>query len=499
LKKSHRDSGEHVITIDGTIRWGQRLGFWAGVIGFIAIALLPAPTGMSAKGSLTLALLVLMICWWVSEAVPIGITSLLPLVVVPVFGIETLAAAAAPFAHPIIFLLMGGFIIGKSIERWNLHERIALNILAKVGSKPSALIGGFMATAAILSMWISNSATVIMLLPIVLSVAHSTDMPPEDKRNFTLAALLGTAWAASIGGLGTPVGTPPNLIIIGFLEDSGDTRFTFLRWMMFGIPTVLIMVPAAFLVVTRWGPKFSNTSQDDTDIFQTRLRALGAMQRPEYRVALIFVVIAFFWIFRRAFLQDISVFGVNPFAGLSDATIAIAGVIALFAIPSGSTQEPGTRLLDWPTAVSIPWDILLLFGGGLSLAAMIKATGLSIWLGSEMSFITTLHPVLSTLILVSFVIFLTELTSNTATAAALMPIIAAIAIETGIDPATLAIPIAMSASCAFMLPMATGPNAVVFGSGQIRMVEMARAGFKLNLLGIIMITLISSVIVPYIL
>lgn len=467
----------------------KRFGFWFGLVSFVALVLLPAPAGLLQTGWFTLALLALMVIWWVTEAVPIAITSLLPIVVAPVFGIASLAETAPGYAHPIIFLLMGGFIIGKSIERWNLHERIALGILSKIGSKPSALIAGFMVTAAILSMWISNTATVIMLVPIVLSVAATSALKGTDRKNFTLAALLGTAWAASIGGLGTPVGTPPNLIVIGFLEDQGDDRFNFLNWMKFGIPTVILMIPTAFFVLTKWGPKLPKHPDPSAgQLFKSRLQALGAITRPEKRVIVIFSLIAFFWVFRRAFIQDISVLGIKPFAGLTDHIIAIAGAVVLFATPSGSRREPGTRLLDWPTASTIPWDILLLFGGGLSLAALIKITGLSMWIGNELSFITSLPPVLMTMVLVTFVIFFTELTSNTATTAALMPIIGAIALQTGVDPAALAIPIAMAASCAFMLPMATGPNAVIFGSGEITMEEMAKAGFKLNLVGILIIT-----------
>jgi len=462
---------------------------------FVLLCLLPAPDGLSQSGMYTLALLALMVIWWVSEAIPIGMTSLLPIVIAPVFGIATLEQTLPGYAHKIVFLLMGGFIIGKSIVRWNLHERTALGILSKVGSKPSALIGGFMITAALLSMWISNTATVIMLVPIVLSVAATSTLKGEDKESFTLAALLGTAWAASIGGLGTPVGTPPNLIVIGFLEDLGDDRFSFLNWMKFGIPVVLIMIPTAFLVLTKWGPQFSaKPDTNATSLFKERLDTLGAVTTPERRVIIVFSLVAFFWIFRRAFIQDLSVFGVKPFAGLTDHIIAIAGAIVLFAIPSGSKKQPGTRLLDWPTAVTIPWDILLLFGGGLSMAALIKITGLSEWLGSQMSFITDFPPIIMTLILVSFVIFFTELTSNTATTAALMPIVGAVALQTGADPATLAIPIAMAASCAFMLPMATGPNAVVFGSGEVTMAQMAKAGFKLNLIGILLITGLTSIL-----
>lgn len=473
----------------------KRTGLWLGLAVFTLVCLLPTPEGLSQAGMYTLALLALMVIWWVSEALPIGITSLLPIVIAPVFGIATLEQTLPGYAHKIVFLLMGGFIIGKSIVRWNLHQRIALGILSKVGSKPSSLIAGFMVTAALLSMWISNTATVIMLVPIVLSVVATSTMEETDKKSFTLAALLGTAWAASIGGLGTPVGTTPNLIVIGFLEDNGDDRFGFLTWMKFGIPIVMVMVPAAFFVLIKWGPKFASTPDANASaMFKQHLSKLGAVSIPERRVIIVFSLVAFFWIFRRAFIQDISILGVKPFAGLTDHIIAIAGAIALFIVPSGSTSQAGTRLLDWPTAATIPWDILLLFGGGLSLAALIKITGLSEWLGGQMSFITNFHPIVMTLILVGFVIFFTELTSNTATTAALMPIVGAIAVQTGADPASLAIPIAMAASCAFMLPMATGPNAVIFGSGKITMAEMAKAGFKLNLIGIVLITGLTTVL-----
>ncbi len=474
----------------------RMIGFWLGIGLFITMALLPPPSGLEPSGWLTLALLTWMVCWWVSEALPIGITSLLPLVIAPLLGLSSLSEAAAPFAHPIIFLLMGGYMIGKSIERWSLHERIALGVLSKTGTTPSKLIGGFMITAAGLSMWISNSATTIMLLPIILSIAARMDYTPPEAQRFTLAALLGVAWAASIGGLGTPVGTPPNLIVIGFLEASGDMRISFLRWMAFGLPVVLIMVPAGFIVLTRFGPKLPKASETPNRIFSQRLKALGPISRPERRVMSVFLFIAFFWMFRRIFINKITVFGVTPFANLSDSAIAIAGVIALFTMPAGVKEQPHSRLLDWDTAVNIPWDTLLLFGGGLSLAALIQLTGLSLWLGNEMSFITHFHPIIMTLILVSFVIFFTELTSNTATTAALMPIIAAIALETGLDPVRLAIPLALAGSCAFMLPMATGPNAVVFGSGKITMGDMAKAGFRLNLIGIPVITLIVSLIYP---
>lgn len=480
----------------------ERIGFWLGLAVFIVMLMVPAPDGLSTDGWRVLAILAIMVIWWVSEALPIGVTSFLPLLLAPMLGIAGFRDAAAPYAHPIIFLLMGGFMLGKSIERWNLHERLALQVLNRVGSKPTALIGGFMVVAAFMSMWISNTASVIMLLPIVLSVAATAGFEGDEQRNFTLAALLGTAWAASIGGLGTPIGTPPNLLIISTLENMGDFRLSFAKWMMIGLPVVCVMIPLALFVLTRWGPKLpQQASSTAHDIFSDRLAALGRWTVPEKRLAAMFGIIAFFWVARRP-LSELELMGLTPFAGLSDPLIAMAGVVALFIIPAGtlptdSDTPQRDRLLDWPSAASIPWDVLFLFGGGLSVAALMTATGLSAWLGNEMSFITAYPPIIMTLILVTFVIFVTELTSNTATTAALMPIVAAVATQTGMDAALLALPIAMSASCAFMLPMATGPNAVIFSSGQITMAQMARAGFKLNLLGIVVITVLMQFILEW--
>lgn len=478
------------------MRRSQRIGFWIGLAVFALILIFPAPEGLTLPAWQVLALLALMVIWWVTEALPIGATSLLPLVIAPLLGIAAFSAAAAPYAHPVILLLMGGFMLGKSIERWNLHERLALMVLCRVGGRPAALIAGFMAVAALMSMWISNTASVIMLLPIVLSVAASAGFEGDAGRNFTLAALLGTAWAASIGGLGTPVGTPPNLIIIGMLEEMGDTRLSFARWMSFGLPAVAVMVPLAFFVLVKWGPKLpAKASASARDVLDQKLAAIGAWSVPEKRLAMCFALIASAWVFRRP-LSGIEILGHMPLSGLSDPLIAIAGVIGLFMMPSGAKASGAARLLDWPTAASIPWDILFLFGGGLSVAAMMQSTGLSAWLGQELSFVSDFPPWLMTLCLVTFVIFFTELTSNTATIAALTPIIAAIAVQTGMDPLVLAVPVALAASCAFMLPMATGPNAVVFSSGRITMAQMARAGFKLNLLGIAAITLIAAFVIP---
>ena len=441
-----------------------------------------------------------MAVWWVSEAIPIPVTALLPLVVLPLFHVQSIAEASRAYSSPIIMLLLGGFIIAKSIERWNLHARLALNIVNRVGSKPSALVAGFLLASALLSMWISNTATTIMLTPIAWSVGQAILGGTGRGAPLMIALLLAVAYGASIGGLATPVGTPTNLIIISFFEQQGDMRFTFARWMRIGLPVVLVMLPAAWAVLSLWSGKIR--AKDGTEgkkIIAEALSRLGAWTAPEVRVLLVFSLIAFAWMFRRYLLQDMEVFGVKPFSGLTDHVIAIAGAVAMFLIPSGSKREPGTMLLDWESAVKIPWGVIILFGGGLSLAGAISGTGLAAWMGDQLSGITSLPTIFIIFILVSFVIFATELTSNVATASALIPVVVAIAAGGDTDPALLAVPLAMAASCAFMLPMATGPNAIVYASGEVSIARMAAIGLRLNLIGIILISLLIYWLAPYIL
>ena len=478
----------------------QRAGLAAGLAGFVAVMLLPVPEGLAREGWMVVALLVLMAAWWVSEAVPIPITSLLPLVVLPVFGVASIQEAADPYAHRVVFLLLGGFILAKSVERWGLHERLALLTVSRFGARPAGLSMGFLVAAALLSAWISNTATTIMLMPVALSVAASLGAERGRGDTLAVALCLSVAYGASIGGLATPVGTPTNLIVIGALEEAGDLRLSFARWMMIGVPTVLVLIPAAWLVLTRLSGRIEITDAGDAQgVVRGRLAALGAWSAPERRTLIVFGVTALFWVFRRAFIQDFEVAGVQPFAGLTDHVIAVAGAIAAFLVPSGSRSEPGTMLLDWDTAVRIPWDVLLLFGGGLSLAAAITATGLGGWLGERMGGLTELPPLLLVLSLALFVIFATEMTSNVATAAALMPVVIAMAAGAGADPAGLAVPVALAASCAFMFPMATAPNAIAYASGEVTIPRMARVGLKLNLIGVALITLLASALTPLLL
>ncbi len=478
----------------------QSIGLWLGPALALALQLVPVPdvlvetTGGVSEARdawIVLSLAVLMAVWWVSEAIPIPVTSLLPLVVLPLFGVLDMKSTAAEYMHPIIVLLMGGFIVAKAIERWNLHARIALNVVALVGAKPTTLIAGFMAAAALLSMWISNTATSIMMMPIALSVAAAILGPQRLASPFTYALLLGIAWACSIGGLGTPVGTPTNLIVIGYLNENADFSIGFGQWMMIGFPAVIVMVPLAWLVLTRLAFRIE---RHDTDAGQAVIRreldALGPISRPEMRTLAVFALIAFLWVFRKP-LSGLDVLGVQPLGGMTDHLIAIFGVILCFLVPSGDSETPKARLLDWPAAESIPWGVLLLFGGGMSLAAAITATGLGTWIGGELAVLAVLPIVLVMLILTTFVIFATEVTSNVATASALMPVLGAVALATGLPVEMLAVPLALAASCAFMLPMATGPNAVVFATGHVALTTMARAGFLLNIAGIVVISALS--------
>lgn len=498
-------SGEQAMTtIDqagkSVTRLRQTIGLWLGPALAIAIQFVPLPAALiEATGTaeaarhawIVLSLVALMATWWISEAIPIPVTALLPMVVLPFFGVLTMRATAAEYMHPVVVLLMGGFIVAKAIERWNLHSRIALHIVALVGARPSMLVAGFMAAAALLSMWISNTATSIMMMPIALSVAAAVLGPERIAAPLTYALLLGIAYACSIGGLGTPVGTPTNLIVIGYLNKSAGFSIGFLQWMMIGLPTVLVMVPLAWLVLTRIAFRLEAKDGDaGREVIVRKLEELGPISVAEARTLMVFGLIAFLWVFRQP-LSALEMGGIVPFAGLTDHLIAIFGVLLCFLVPAGSQADRGARLLDWPTAETIPWGVLLLFGGGMSLAAAITKTGLGGWAGAEMGGLAALPILLVIVILTAFVIFATEVTSNIATAAALMPVLGAIALSTGMPVELLAIPLALSASCAFMLPMATGPNAVVFATGHVSLPTMARAGFLLNLIGIAVISALS--------
>ncbi len=477
----------------------QNIGLFLGPLLFGLIMLLPIPEGMSATAWQTVGVALFVATWWATEAIPLAAASLLPLVLLPLTGITSSADASMPYAKPAIFLLLGGFIAAMGMQKWNLHRRIALNILARVGDHPAALIAGFMAASALLSMWISNTATTLMLVPIALTVANTVLQEKADGHRFTIALLIGCAWSASIGGLGTYIGTPPNLFVKAFIFQQTGREIMFHEWMAFAIPVVVCMVPLAWLVLTKiCFPFEARLATGGAEVVQRELRAMGRVTTPEKRAAAIVIGMALLWSFRQVLVGFEPLTSLLPFLkNMQDMHIAIAAALAMFLVPAGGHAK-GKQLLDWETATTLPWSVILLFGGGLSLAAAIQSSGLALWLGEAMSGLAVAPLFIIVLAIVGMVIFLTELTSNTATTAALVPVLGALATTANIDPIMLAAPTAMAASCAFMLPVATGPNAVVFASGQIHVPDMIRAGLWLNIIGTFVVSALCYTLLPLI-
>ena len=469
----------------------QDIGLMLGPIVFILLVLTDKPVAINQDAWHVVAIAALMAVWWATEAIPVPATSLVPLVLLPMMGISSAREASNPYTDPVIFLLLGGFIAAMAMQRWGLHRRIALNILARVGGHPASLIGGFMIASAVLSMWISNTATTLMMVPIALSVAETVLGDKVFEHRFTIALLIGCAWASSIGGLGTIIGTPPNAFVVAFMEQEAGISISFLDWMLFGVPVVLVMVPAAWIVLTKivFPIKKDEAMGGDT-VIKEQIGLLPEMSAAEMRVSLVFGAMAISWI------SVETVKKLDGFEGFSNMVVAIAGALAMFLIPAKTKNRD--RLLDWESAVKLPWGVILLFGGGLTLAAAIKKTGLAIWIGESMSALATAPLVLLILAVVGLVIFLTELTSNTATTAALVPVLAAVAAVGNIDPMMLAAPTAMAASCAFMLPVATAPNAVIYSSGHVSIPTMARAGLWLNVIGTFLVTGVCYALLPII-
>jgi len=473
----------------------RKIGLVLGLFLFFYSLFSTPPANMSEQAWITAGVGMLMAVWWVTQVLPLPVTSLLPIILFPLIGISSVREATVPYVNPVIFLLLGGFIIATALQRWQLHRRLALTILHLVGSHPHAIVGGFMVVSALLSMWISNTATTIMMLPIAISLAHVMleGQSKEAANKFTVCLMLGIAYAASIGGLGTLIGTPPNAMVAAFMTQTYGINIGFVQWMSFGLPVVFILLPIAWLLLTRLVFTFDlghNTTA--AGVVDSELEALGLMTTPEKRTAIVFVFIALAWV-TRPLLQQIP-----GLAALNDTIIAVVGAVSLFLIPSGEKQQKNTRLLNWSTAKGIPWGVLLLFGGGLSLAATISSSGLAAWLGTVLSVLTSFHVFTLLLSIVAMVVFLTELTSNTATTATLLPVLGGIATAAYLEPMLLIAPMALAASCAFMLPVATAPNAIVFGSGKVSIPQMARAGFCLNLVVITLITPLAYLLIPLI-
>lgn len=469
--------------------------FLGPLLALAAYFLIPTGGGLSQAGVATIAVGVLMATWWVTEALPLAATALLPIALFPLFGVVEVGDATAPYASDTIFLFMGGFMIALAMQRWGLHRRIALRIVLAVGTQPVRLIGGFMLATGLLSMWVSNTATAVMMLPIGLSVLALTmgdgagegeDGSDEVSRltgssNFAVALMLGIAYAASVGSLATIIGTPPNTFMVEFLDQQYGVQIGFGQWMLVGLPLAAVFLVVVWVVLTRfvYPPEISEIS-GGRELIGDQLRQMGPASRGEKVVLTVFLVTALLWILRQP-LSSLPLLG-----GLEDAAIAIAAAIVLFAIPVDPRN--GVFALDWQTAVKLPWGVLLLFGGGLSLANGVSETGVDAWIGEGFSGFTGIPILLFVVLVAAAVVLLTELTSNTATAAALLPIFGGVAVGLNLDPMLFVIPAALAASCAFMLPVATPPNAIVFGSGYVTIGQMVRAGIWLNIIAIILIT-----------
>lgn len=495
------------------IRW---TGFFLGLI-FATLVYAIMPDEVSHNAKLTAAVAVLMAAWWMTEALPIPATSLVPLVAFPVFGAEIeMADVGASYGNPIIFLFLGGFLIALSMQRWNLHRRIALFTLSLMGNKPGPMIAGFMIATGFMSMWVSNTATAVMMLPIGISVlmivakvvgsaiatgekaegegtaeaGTAENSPTENttadevglghvvKSNFGTALMLGIAYAASIGSLGTIIGTPPNTFLVAYLKDNHDISIGFGQWMLVGVPLAVVMMAVAWFLLVKvlFKPEIDEIP-GGRELIREELANLGPMSTGEKLVLGMFVLAAVSWIAIPLIFED---------PPISDEGIAMVIGLLLFLIPGGANR--GVRLLDWETAEKLPWGVLLLFGGGLALSAQFSSSGLTEWIGEVSVGLGALPLILIVAIFAAIILFLTELTSNTATAATFIPVVGGVALGLQLDPLILTIPVALAATCAFMLPVATPPNAVAYGSGYVTIGQMVKGGIWLNLIGIVLIT-----------
>jgi sodium-dependent dicarboxylate transporter 2/3/5 len=456
-----------------------------------AMILFLQPADLDVAAWRTAAVGIWMAVWWMTEPVPIPATSLLPLVLFPVLGIGTMAQSASPYANRLIFLFLGGFIIALAMQRWGLHRRIALNIIAFMGTRPSAIVFGFMAASAVLSMWVSNTATTLMMLPIGLSIVRLVPAgdggPRVPGRNFAITLMLGIAYGSSIGGMATLIGTPTNVFLVSYIEETYDYAIRFVDWMKIGVPLLIVGLPLTHVALTRLVfPIRLQELPGGRALIRSELEGLGAITSPEKKVALVFALVAAMWI-GQAWVERL-------IPGISDTGIAIFGALLLFLIPVNFRK--GEFVMNWDTAEKLPWGVLLLFGGGLSLADAVSRTGLAEWIGAQLAGVAAWPLPVLMLVVTGTIVMLTELTSNTATAAAFVPVVTALALGIGQDPLLLAVPTVLGASCAFMLPVATPPNAIVYGSGFLTIPQMARAGIVLNILFILLITLLMTTIGP---
>lgn len=473
----------------------KQVGLWLGPLAFLLMLLTSsAQEAMPREAWVVAGVGIWMATWWSTEAIPVAATAFIPLVSFPLLQVMPVKAVAQSYAHPTIFLFMGAFVLALAVEKWSLHRRIALTVLSKTGTDGRRLILGFMVAAALLSMWMTNTSTAMMLLPIAASVAsmvaeRSLGASGEEKRDFQVALLLALAYATTIGGMSTIIGTPPNVLLAGFVEETYGREIAFFDWMLIGLPLALALLPLGWLVLTRIAFRVDiPASPDAAEVIRDMRAEMGLISAPERRVGLLFLVVVALWMSRK-WLNTVS-----GLEGLSDAGIVMAAGLLLFVIPS--EKGSASRLMDWEDVARLPWGVLILFGGGLALAAQVSGSGLAVWLGESLLPVANLGTLVLIVAAAGLVVFLTELTSNLATTATFLPVIAAIAAQSGIEPLVLCVPVTLAASCAFMLPVATPPNAIVFSSGVLSIPEMVRAGFLMNLVALVALTLLATLAVP---
>jgi sodium-dependent dicarboxylate transporter 2/3/5 len=473
------------------------IGLLIGLIVFFIVIFLPEPAGMSVAAKNAAAVVLIMSIWWISGAIPIYATAFLPLVLFPLLKILPAAETAANYGHNYVLMLLAGFILAKAIETQNLHKRIALVLINTFGTSRRKIILSIMTATAFISMWIANVTAALLMLPIALAIILKEETGTNEKSSFSTALMLGVAYAATIGGVGTLIGSPTNLILIGIMEKlfPGAPPITFFSWLKIGIPVMLIFLPVVWFYLVKYF-RISGKLSDDDSIIKNELKALGKMTPGEKRVTYVFLLAIFGWVFREGFTFGSTVIpGWGSLLGLDnyvhDSTVAMVCALLLFILPADKNK----RLMDWKSASQIPWGVAMIVGGGYAVAEGFKTTGLAEWLGSQLVFISNLPSLIILLIVVAFILFFTEVNSNTATANIFLPVLASLGVAGNMNPLLLMIPATIAASFAFMMPAGTGPNTVIFASERITVAEMAKCGLWLKLISLILLTIILYFIV----
>lgn len=470
------------------------IGLILGPVLFVMALLFFTPEGLSTEGRAVLAVTLWVATWWITEAIPIPVTSLLPVVLLPLTGAMDGDVVVSAYGHDIIFLFIGGFSLAIAMEKWNLHQRIALTIVSAIGTSPKRIVLGFMVATAFLSMWVSNTAATMMMIPVGLAVVyqaarslrggeHAADLPKFEK-----SVVFGIAYAATIGGLGTLIGTPPLAIFAATAGKLFGETVSFGGWMLFGVPIVILFVAFTWFYLTNvaFKVRFKHLP-GGAELIKNEKSALGGMSREEKAVLAVFLGVAFLWVTRSFIWEDV-------LPGISDGIIAVMATVVLFMLPTRRTEQP--KILNWEDSKKIPWGILLLFGGGLAIAAGFIESGLSAWIGEQLRALDGMNIILIIIFATALVLLLTEITSNAATATMILPVMAALALALGIHPYALMIPCAMAANCAFMLPVGTPPNAILFATGKVKIMEMIRTGFWLNLIALVLIVAAVLYVLP---